>query len=143
MRLLHTELTLLNLSIPDNERQPGLFGAATLSLIQNFQQTHNVPITGIVDAATAKAINTAVDALTSTLSGRVYSAQRPGLGGLRIQVLDKNAGPDVLLAEGTTDDNGAYSVRYSTAALAPRKSAGPSGSRSCAEHFVGDIRSAV
>jgi peptidoglycan hydrolase-like protein with peptidoglycan-binding domain len=118
VRLLQSELTLLNLAIPDTERQPGLFGPITLRLIQNLQKTHNLPITGIVDAATAKAINTDVDALhppTSAVSGRVFSTQRAGVGGLRIQVVDKNAGPDVPLAEGTTNDRGAYSIRYATA----------------------------
>ena len=118
VRLLHSELTLLNLAIPDDERQSALFGPVTLRLIQNFQKTHNLPITGIVDAATAKTINSDVDAQhppTSTVSGRVYSSQRAGVGGLRIQAVDKNAGPDVPLAEGITNDRGAYSIAYATA----------------------------
>ncbi|MGI8960802.1 MAG: neuraminidase-like domain-containing protein [Bryobacteraceae bacterium] len=118
VRLLQSELTLLNLVIPDDERQSALFGPATLRLIQNFQKTHNLPTTGIVDPATAKAINSDVDTLhppTSTVSGRVYSSQRAGVGGLRIQAVDKNAGPDLALAEGVTNDRGAYSIRYSTA----------------------------
>src|SRR5262249_46015336 len=119
VRLLHTELTLLNLSIPDNERVGALFGPGTLAAIQQFQKQHTLPITGIVDAVTAKAINTAVDTQfppTSTVSGRVYSTQRAGVGGLQMQVVDKNAGPDLLLALGVTNDRGFYSVHYSPAA---------------------------
>src|SRR5262245_23428446 len=107
VRLLHAELALLTIVIPDNERHSALFGPATDSAIKVFQKQHVLPTTGIVDAATAKAINAAVDALhppTSTVSGRVYSAQRAGVGGLRIQVVDKNAGPDVLLGEGVSTD---------------------------------------
>src|SRR5262249_44092410 len=36
--------------------------------------------------------------------------------GLTVQVVDKNAGPDLLLALGTTNDRGAFSIRYSAAA---------------------------
>lgn len=65
VRLLQTELALLQppVIIPDSERQPALFGPATLSAIQNFQKAHALPTTGIVDPITAKAINDAVNAL--------------------------------------------------------------------------------
>ena len=64
VRLLHTELSLLNppVTIPDSERQPALFGPATVAAIQNFQKAHTLPTSGIVDPATAKAINDLVDA---------------------------------------------------------------------------------
>jgi peptidoglycan hydrolase-like protein with peptidoglycan-binding domain len=64
VRLLHTELGLLNppFIIPETERQPGLFGPATLAAVQNFQKAHSITVTGIVDAATAAAINAEVDA---------------------------------------------------------------------------------
>jgi hypothetical protein len=128
VRLLHSELGLLNLVIPETERLAALFGSVTLTVIQNFQKKHNFPVTGIVDAVTAKAINGDVDALhppTSSVSGRVYSQQRAGVGGLRIQVVDKNAGPDVLLAEGTTSDRGVYSIKYSGAVLSQQHKNGP------------------
>jgi hypothetical protein len=37
VRLLHTELALLNLAVPDNERSGAQFGPATLAVIQQFQ----------------------------------------------------------------------------------------------------------
>jgi transcriptional regulator with XRE-family HTH domain len=118
IQLLQSELTLLNFTIPVTERQPTLFGPGTLQIVQNLQKTHNLPITGIVDPVTASAINNDVNAQhppTSTVSGRVYSSQRAGVGGLRIQIVDKNAGPDLPLAEGTTNDRGAYSIQYAIA----------------------------
>ena len=69
IRLLQSELTLLNLAVPDAERQPATFGPATLSLIQNFQKSHGLPTTGIVDPATAKAINSAVYDLSALRAG--------------------------------------------------------------------------
>lgn len=94
VRLLHTELALLNLDVPQSERLGALFGPVTARVIQNLQKQHNLPTTGVVDEITAKAINGDVDALhppTSTVSGRLYSNQRAGVGGLRIQVVDKTA----------------------------------------------------
>jgi hypothetical protein len=127
IRLLHIELALLNLSISDSERVGALFGPVTFAAIQNFQKQHSLPVSGIVDPATAAAINAAVNAQfppTFMVSGRVYSALSAGIGGLNIQVLDKNAGPDLLLAVGVTDDRGVYSVNYSAgAALRQGKSA--------------------
>src|SRR5262249_36918440 len=105
VRLLHTELTLLNVAIPDSERASTLFGPATTAAIRLFQKQHTLPVTGIVDPATASAINTAVDAQfppAFTVSGRVYSGLRAGIGGLRVHVVDKNVGPDLLLALGST-----------------------------------------
>jgi hypothetical protein len=50
-----------------------------------------------------------------TLSGTVASPERGGVGGLRVRVLDKNVGRDVLLAETQTDARGAYGVTVAAA----------------------------
>jgi Neuraminidase-like domain/Salmonella virulence plasmid 28.1kDa A protein len=52
---------------------------------------------------------------TFAIAGRVFSAQRAGVGGLRVEVVDKNVGGDVLLAAGTTDARGGYSLPYTLA----------------------------
>src|ERR1700694_1946103 len=88
VRLLHTELALLNLAGPDNERSGAQFGPATLAVVQQFQRQHNLSATGIVDPATAAAINAAVNAQFPpkfSVSGRVYSAVSAGVGGLKIE----------------------------------------------------------
>lgn len=87
VRLPHTELALLNLAVPDGERTAAQFGPGTLALVQNFQRQHTHPVSGVVDLATANAINTAVDAQflpNFSVSGRVYSAISAGIGGLTI-----------------------------------------------------------
>lgn len=50
-----------------------------------------------------------------TLSGTVASPGRGGVGGLRVRVVDKNVGRDVLLAETQTDARGAYGVTIAAA----------------------------
>src|SRR5713226_8009382 len=113
VRLLHTELALLNLAIPDNERSAAQFGPATLAVVQQFQRQHNLPASGIVDPATAAA--NAQFPPKFSVSGRVYSAVSAGVGGLKIELLDKSAGPDLLLALATSDERGLYSIQYSPA----------------------------
>src|SRR5579872_4036615 len=116
IRALQAKLAQLGLSIPDSERQAGLFGAGTLAVVQSFQKQHSLPVTGVVDSATAAEIDrqAAAHALAVALyavAGHVY-AGRAGTGGLAVQVVDKNAGPDVVLIQGTTDASGAYMLQY-------------------------------
>ena len=46
------------------------------------------------------------------VSGCVYSKDRGGTGGLRIEVVNRNGAGGVVLAETTTDDTGRYSVSF-------------------------------
>jgi peptidoglycan hydrolase-like protein with peptidoglycan-binding domain len=120
VRLLHTELAQIKIAVPDAERQKALFGPGTRDVILQFQKQVGLPTTGTVDAETAKRINQHVAAQSApnfTVSGRVYGSKRAGVGGLSLAVLDKNAGPDLLLAQGTTDPRGGYSISYPTAAV--------------------------
>ncbi len=55
----------------------------------------------------------AVDAPAFSVEGKVASRTRAGVGGLRVQIVDKNAGPDVPLAEVSTADDGSYAVTFS------------------------------
>lgn len=52
-----------------------------------------------------------------TVSGRVASFGRPGVGGLRVEIVDKNVGGDVALASAPTDDRGRYSTRFGASKL--------------------------
>lgn len=65
------------------------------------------------------------DARQYVVSGRVYARQRAGVNGLNVFVVDKNAGPDVALARGVTDERAAYSLRYSIAPLVRKGKSAP------------------
>ncbi len=60
------------------------------------------------------------DASIYTVVGMVASPDHAGVGGLRIQVVDKNVGQDASLAEGVTDGRGGYRIQFSLAALRQR-----------------------
>ena len=49
-----------------------------------------------------------------TVIGRVFSAERAGIGGLRVQIVGKYVGEDILLATGQTDVGGKYTLSFST-----------------------------
>jgi peptidoglycan hydrolase-like protein with peptidoglycan-binding domain len=125
VQLLHTELAQMALPVPDDERQRAFFGQGTHNAVVRFQQEHQLAPTGIVDAATARAINQAVDASFYTVVGTVVSPDRAGVGGLRVQIVDKNIGQDVPLTETTTDERGRYTARFAASSLQARGKAQP------------------
>jgi ABC toxin N-terminal region/Neuraminidase-like domain/Putative peptidoglycan binding domain len=112
VKLLHRELALIGLVVPDPERSEGVFGQGTVAAVRRFQQEHRIAPTGAVDDETASAINAAVNAITFNVDGRVLSRTRAGVGGLRVTIVDKNVGSDVRLAEAVADADGGYTVRF-------------------------------
>ena len=110
--LLQHELATIGLTVPDAERRETLFGQGTHDAIIRFQKQSCMEPTGVVDAETARAINAAVDALTFTVEGKVVSRLRAGVGGLRVEIVDRNVGADVRLAEVVTDDEGGYCATF-------------------------------
>ncbi len=67
-----------------------------------------------------------------TVEGIVSSAGRGGLAGVRVEIVDKNAGPHVSLASALTDAQGRYHVTFGT----PRNKTRPDV---CARAFMGQI----
>ena len=118
--LLHSELAIIGLTVPDAERRDTLFGQGTHEAVAQFQKQHCLEPTGVVDAETARAINAAVNAMTFTVQGNVVSRLRAGVGGLRVEIVDKNVGNDVQLAEAGTDDEGGYCTAFNVTDLQQR-----------------------
>src|SRR6267378_3774631 len=125
VRLLHTELAQLGLGVPDDEIQRAVFGKGTREAVARFQKEHSLETSGVVDAVTAHAINKEVMANTYTVSGKVASPDHAGVGGLRVQIVDKNAGPDVALATTATNDDGEYSIAFPATAFRKQRKAHP------------------
>ncbi|HBB87905.1 MAG TPA: PA14 domain-containing protein,virulence plasmid 28 protein [Blastocatellia bacterium] len=51
------------------------------------------------------------------VSGSVISQASPGVGGLRVEVIDKNIGHDVTLNQTSTDENGKYQTSFPASAF--------------------------
>ncbi|MFH0344546.1 MAG: neuraminidase-like domain-containing protein [Chromatiales bacterium] len=60
------------------------------------------------------------DKVMFAVEGKIVSRERAGLGGLRVEIVDKNVGEDVRLVEAVTDDRGAYRATFSIATLHER-----------------------
>jgi peptidoglycan hydrolase-like protein with peptidoglycan-binding domain len=108
--LLQRELAQLGFPIPAAEVEAQGFGPGTRDAVGNFQKQNGIPANGVVDPPTAAAINAALDNATYTVSGRVASPNSAGAGGLIVQLVDKNPGPDVPLGSTTTDGAGTYQL---------------------------------
>ena len=110
--LLHAELRQLSFQITD---PPGFFGSTTLLAVQRFQTDRRLPVTGVVDARTARRINQEVDALprqTWRVQGQVRRPDGQAVAASRVRVFEKRLRRDTVLGEGTTDATGAYGVDY-------------------------------
>lgn len=55
-----------------------------------------------------------------TVAGTVNSPDRAGVGGLRVEIVDKNVGREVSLAETKTDERGRYQTNFGGAAFSER-----------------------
>jgi hypothetical protein len=59
------------------------------------------------------------------VEGTVTSPDRPGVGRLRVQIVDKNVGQDLPLTEATTNERGRYTVRFAIPSLSERRKEQP------------------
>ena len=107
---LQSELTTLGYSIPATEQQGSSFGAATLAAVEQFQTAQALTANGTVDATTAAALTTVIAASTYAVTGTVSSATTAGVGGLAVQLVDKNVGGDISVATTTTAGGGSYAI---------------------------------
>ncbi|HYU31282.1 MAG TPA: peptidoglycan-binding protein, partial [Thermoanaerobaculia bacterium] len=147
VRLLHRELRLLGFRlIPDNEIHPGIFGTHTFAAVREVQRQAGLPVTGVVDTATARVISTRTvsapfDARTEArdtrtdpgilinpvttedtrfiVRGRVLSADGRPQPDLLVRAFDRDLRSETLLGESATDAAGRYDVLYTAEPVAP------------------------
>lgn len=114
--LLQSELRQLGIPIAD---PTGIFGSTTLLAVQRFQTEHRLPVTGIVDARTARLINQAIAALGRErwrVAGRVLQPDGSPVTGARVRAFEKHLRREDRLGEATTERNGRYQIDYAAPA---------------------------
>ncbi|PSH61678.1 hypothetical protein CU102_26790 [Phyllobacterium brassicacearum] len=115
VRLLQDELATLGFPISDRE---GHFGETTLSAVREFQNRNRIdPITGVVDARTARAINAAVNAQPRDayrVRGRVLQPDGEPVTNARVHALEKHLRREERLGEAAVDSRGHFDLSYPT-----------------------------
>ncbi len=100
--------------MPGAERLRAFFGPGTRDAVINFQRAQGLPITGVVDAATASAINRAVEArLPFVVKGEVRQTNGDIYAGATVRAFNKNLRNEDWLSETKTNAAGHYEIRYS------------------------------
>jgi Neuraminidase-like domain/Putative peptidoglycan binding domain/Salmonella virulence plasmid 28.1kDa A protein len=113
---LHTALVLIGFLVPIAELKRKRFGRGTEAVVIEFQTSCGIEPTGEVDRPTAAAIRNAAATNTFTVTGVVASPDSASVGGLSVELVDKNVGEDVPLGAATTDNQGNYRI---TAVISP------------------------
>jgi Neuraminidase-like domain/Salmonella virulence plasmid 28.1kDa A protein len=113
----------------NTEREQSYFNNATQFFVLHFQkQLLSDVLEGVVEEKTASLLNSYLkdlgllekslipksepDAAQFTVTGKVFSRVRVGVGVLPVQIFDKNVGGDELVAEVTTDAQGIYHATF-------------------------------
>ncbi|UOZ03508.1 neuraminidase-like domain-containing protein [Amycolatopsis sp. WQ 127309] len=124
------------LAVIPKEQADRTYRDATAKAVSLFQEQRRFEATGVVDDRTAAALNSllrglgllddddgepAPDPHRYLVRGRLSSASRPGVGGIRIVVADRGVGGDTALTQTRTAADGTYEVtfNYETAKADP------------------------
>ncbi len=121
---LHTALSSLNLSIPEQEKNIKRFGASTRAAIRQFQVDHKLKQTGEVDKATARAINQELsdrglldvdfgpESGQRIVQGTVKHIDGTPLDGLNVRAFHRRLAGDIQLGQTTSINDGNYLIAY-------------------------------
>jgi peptidoglycan hydrolase-like protein with peptidoglycan-binding domain len=123
---LHQQLEQAGQPVPPAEKLGAVFGPGTREAVIAVQKQHGLEATGIVDAPTASTIGAvAATGPFYLVQGTVTSPSSAAVGGLGVEIVDKNVGGDTSLASGSTNERGEYEIRFAGALLQRRGKAAP------------------
>ena len=130
---LQAALALFELPVADQERSSQRFGRSTRQSVSRFQSDRQLSVTGVIDEATASAMNdvlTELGALDDVppgthpppgtpqppsyiVMGRVLRANGPPVKGAKVEAFHKNLRSEISLGRGVgTDARGFYAIGY-------------------------------
>ncbi|HBL27650.1 MAG TPA: hypothetical protein DD490_12505 [Acidobacteria bacterium] len=124
--LLQKELEILGFHLiakaRDTEITPKIFGPHTLVAIREIQEKAGLPVTGVVDEATARVINERVDGTTGggggggkgpfVVKGRITTADGQPAPRVRVRAFDRGLRSEKMLGETLSGAAGDYEIRY-------------------------------
>jgi Putative peptidoglycan binding domain len=112
-----SEMVSESIPPPEEERQRASSTQEALDVGEQVQKEREFTTPGEGNGATDSAKGQVSDEVIYTVVGTVSSPDSAGVGGLSVQVVDKNVGPDILLRKTTTDQRGRYRVSFSASRL--------------------------
>src|SRR3954471_7331284 len=107
---LHRQLVLLGIQVPSEELQDDRFGLGTEAVIRSFQVENGLPMTGVVDDATARALG--IGALPTAITGVVSRPDGTPLEGVAVYLLEHEPDDETILAEARSAAGGAFSLPW-------------------------------
>src|SRR5215471_14007791 len=116
-------LQALGRNIPADETGGRVFGPSTAAVLKALQTDLGVPVTGIVDAATVTAINTALGKLATdprVVRGTVRDADGNPAKGLAMQLYLQDPGGEKVIGKSALDSAGGYQMSYQPVANSTR-----------------------
>ncbi|MDL2122821.1 MAG: peptidoglycan-binding protein [Deltaproteobacteria bacterium] len=117
VKFLHSELKLLEYTLPSSETEEAFFGEETRKAVLAFQKQHGLQETGIVDGRTAQQINAAVEARQAkefVVQGQIFQpdGQTPARDVI-VKAYDMDLRTEQLLGEELIDnEKGFYRIEY-------------------------------
>ena len=112
VRLLQDELRQLDFALSNEE---GFFGPATFLAVKDFQRQNSLPSTGLVNAATARALDAAIAGQPRNgfvVSGRALHADGSPVTGAVVAVFEKRLRSEQNLGQGVSGDEGRFEIAY-------------------------------
>lgn len=135
--VLHDALRALGYDLASDEVSDQVFGRSTVSAVRQFQATHNLSTTGVLDDPTLESVvrqlgrplsdmgvsrgvspgSTAPNPWLQVIRGQVMYSRGLPVARLPIQVVHRTLRQAIPLGSTTTNERGEYTVTYSTADL--------------------------
>jgi hypothetical protein len=108
---LHQRLVVLGIDVPSVERREDHFGAGTESAIRSFQARTGLPITGVVDDATALAIGLN-GSHPRSIEGVVCRPDGTPLGGIAVRLYQQTLGGETIAGEILASSDGRFTLPW-------------------------------
>lgn len=111
---VHQAMQALGRSVPASEAKTRMLGPGTAAVVKALQQELNLPVTGIVDAATVRAINVLLDKRTTdsrVVRGLVRNADGNPFGSGFVQIFGQSPAGEQVVGKSPLRE-GSYHISY-------------------------------
>ena len=109
--IVHQRLVVLGIEVPSVERHEDHFGPGTEAAIRRFQAETGLPITGVVDEATARALGLA-GVQPRSIQGIVCRPDGTPLEGIAVRLYQQGLRGETVAGETRSGSDGSFSLPW-------------------------------